>query len=52
MSKKPKTRDAEELAYKAFQLMDKNCITQLVVVENKEFKGVVHLHDILREGVV
>ena len=53
MSHSPKTIAEEELAYNAFQLMEKNCITQLVVVsEEKQYKGMVHLHDILREGVV
>jgi arabinose-5-phosphate isomerase len=27
-------------------------ITQLIVVENNEYKGVLHLHDILKEGIV
>jgi arabinose-5-phosphate isomerase len=27
-------------------------ITQLIVVDNDEYKGVLHLHDILKEGVV
>ncbi|MGL5683192.1 MAG: KpsF/GutQ family sugar-phosphate isomerase [Marinifilaceae bacterium] len=52
MSANPKTIAAEELAYNAFQLMEQNSITQLVVVDNNQFIGVVHLHDILREGVV
>ena len=33
--------------------MEQNSITQLVVVdEDKKYKGMVHIHDILREGVV
>ncbi len=33
--------------------MEKNSITQLVVVgEGDLYKGMVHIHDILREGVV
>lgn len=52
MSVNPKTVQSDELAYNAFQTMEKNSITQLVVLEGTQFKGVVHLHDILREGVV
>ena len=53
MSVSPKVISEEELAYDAFRLMEKNSITQLVVVgEGNVYKGMVHLHDILREGVV
>ena len=53
MSVSPKVISEEELAYDAFRLMEKNSITQLVVVgEGNIYKGMVHLHDILREGVV
>jgi len=53
MSFSPKTIKEEELAYDAFQKMEQNSITQLVVVdENNIYKGMVHIHDILREGVV
>ena len=53
MSVSPKVISEEELAYNAFRLMEKNSITQLVVIgEGNVYKGMVHLHDILREGVV
>lgn len=53
MSASPKTICADELAVKAFQMMDKNEITQLLVLDNDgNYKGIVHIHDILREGVV
>lgn len=53
MSAAPKTIGEEELAYHAFQKMERNSITQLVVVDEKNtYKGMVHIHDILREGVV
>lgn len=53
MSVSPKTVSEDELAYHAFQKMEKNSITQLVVVgEGGVYKGMVHIHDILREGVV
>lgn len=53
MSRSPKTISEDELAYNAFRLMEKSSITQLVVVNNEYiYKGMVHLHDILKEGVV
>lgn len=53
MSVSPKTIAEEELAYNAFQKMEKNSITQLIVTgEGNIYKGMVHIHDILREGVV
>ena len=53
MTVNPKTISPEELAYSAFGLMEKNSITQLVVVDgNGRYCGMVHLHDILKEGVV
>ena len=53
MSVSPKTIAEEELAYNAFQKMEQNCITQLIVVgEGNVYRGMVHIHDILREGVV
>ncbi len=51
MSKKPKTMDADELAVQGFQIMEKHSITQLVVTNNGKYAGIVHLHDILKEGI-
>ena len=36
----------------AFNIMEDHSITQLVVVDEGEYKGVIHLHDILKEGIV
>lgn len=52
MSVHPKTIGAEELAYQAFKQMESNSITQLLVVKDSQYLGVIHLHDILREGIV
>lgn len=52
MSKNPKTVNKDELAINAFHLMENNNITQLVVVQKDKYIGMVHLHDILREGIV
>lgn len=51
MTKNPKEIELSELAAEGFRLMEKFNITQLVVTENKEYRGLVHLHDILKEGI-
>jgi arabinose-5-phosphate isomerase len=51
MTKNPKEIELRELAAEGFRLMEKFNITQLVVTENKEYRGLVHLHDILKEGI-
>ena len=52
MSANPKTISKDELAINAFQLMEKNNITQLIVTNDNKYLGLVHLHDILKEGIV
>ena len=52
MTPTPKTTELDTLAINAFQLMENNNITQLAVVDGKRYVGMVHLHDILKEGIV
>jgi len=52
MSANPKVITGDTLAVDALQLMRQNNITQLIVVDNNEYKGIVHLHDILNEGII
>lgn len=52
MSANPKTVDKDELAINAFHIMEKNNITQLIVLKKDNYFGIVHIHDILREGIV
>jgi arabinose-5-phosphate isomerase len=53
MTKNPKTIDPDDLAAKALNLMESYSITSLVVTdEKKQPVGMVHLHDILKAGVV
>lgn len=51
MTKNPKTVDVNTLVVDAFALMRKNNITQLLVLQNDKYYGVIHLHDIIKEGV-
>jgi len=52
MSKNPKTIGYNAMAIKALELMENNNISQLLVTENGLYKGVVHLHDLLKEGII
>ncbi len=52
MTKSPKTISKNELAINAFNLMEDHNITQLIVMDNGKYLGMVHLHDILKEGIV
>ena len=53
MTKNPKTISEEELAAKALSIMEKLSITSLAVPdENGRAVGIIHLHDILRQGIV
>ncbi|OQX96894.1 MAG: D-arabinose 5-phosphate isomerase [Bacteroidetes bacterium 4572_128] len=43
----------DELAVNSFYLMKKNNITQLIVIDEKnKYLGILHLHDILKEGII
>lgn len=52
MSQKPKTIAPTEMAVSALDLMRKNEITQLVVTDNDTYLGIVHLHDLVKEGLI
>lgn len=48
----PKTVNKEALAVHALDIMRKNNITQLLVAEERNYLGVIHLHDLIREGLL
>ena len=52
LSSNPKTIDEGELAVEAFDLMRKYDITQLVVTNDGKYAGMIHLHDLVREGLI
>lgn len=52
MTKNPKKIQMTDMVVEAFNIMEDFSITQLVVVENEEYKGILHLHDILKEGIL
>ncbi len=51
MSKSPKTVQQDTLAVEAFHLMESNSITTLIVLNKNVYRSIIHLHDILKEGV-
>lgn len=52
MTKNPKMIQLTDMVVDAFNILEDFSITQLVVLENNEYKGILHLHDILKEGIV
>ncbi|HLO79977.1 MAG TPA: KpsF/GutQ family sugar-phosphate isomerase [Chitinophagaceae bacterium] len=52
MSVNPKTIEASSLAVGALDLMRKNNITQLLVHDSGKYAGVIHLHDLIKEGLI
>ncbi|MBI5203407.1 MAG: KpsF/GutQ family sugar-phosphate isomerase [Nitrospirae bacterium] len=53
MTKNPKTISEDELAAKALSIMESKSITSLAVPDSDgKAKGIIHLHDILRKGIV
>ncbi|HET9745740.1 MAG TPA: KpsF/GutQ family sugar-phosphate isomerase [Chitinophagaceae bacterium] len=52
MTVTPKTINPDRLAIDALDLMRKKAITQLVVTDNGKYVGIIHLHDLIREGLI
>lgn len=52
MNAKPKLVPSDLMAVEALQLMKQFNITQLIVADKKKFLGFIHLHDLLREGIL
>ena len=52
MTVDPKSIEADALAIDAMELMRKNNISQLLVVNNKRYMGIIHLHDLIKEGLI
>lgn len=52
MTKNPKYISSQLHVSEALDILENNKITQLVVIDNEEYKGILHLHDILKEGIV
>lgn len=51
MTGNPMTIEANEMVVNALAIMRENNITQLPVMDGKKYIGIIHLHDILKEGI-
>ncbi|KJD33427.1 D-arabinose 5-phosphate isomerase [Tamlana nanhaiensis] len=52
MGTSPKTINVDAMAVDALELMEIHDITQLLVEENGKYAGIVHLHDLIKEGII
>jgi arabinose-5-phosphate isomerase len=52
MTQNPKTIQPSAMAVNALDIMRNNSITQLVVAENETYLGILHLHDLVKEGLI
>ena len=52
MSHSPKQIDSKALAIEAFEMMKKNNISQLLVTDENNYTGILHIHDLVREGII
>lgn len=52
MNKKPKTTTKDQMAVDALRVMREHNISQLIVVEKGKYVGMIHLHDLIREGII
>lgn len=51
-SANPKSIEATELVVQALEMMRENDITQLLVTQDGNYAGMLHLHDLVREGII
>jgi arabinose-5-phosphate isomerase len=52
MSKDPKTVPQDMMAVEALAILEKNKISQLIAVEDGKYAGIVHIHNLIREGII
>lgn len=52
MNTEPKKIEADELAISAMNLLEQYQITQLIVTSNGKYHGFIHLHDLIKEGII
>jgi arabinose-5-phosphate isomerase len=52
MTKSPVTVDADTLAVEALEILRSRDIAQLIVTDKSQYLGFIHLHDLIREGII
>jgi arabinose-5-phosphate isomerase len=50
--KKPIVISSNTLAIEAFDLMKMHDISQLIIADDGEYKGMIHMHDLMKEGIL
>lgn len=48
----PITISADTLAIEAAKLMEQKDISQIIVADKEIYKGIIHIHDLMREGII
>jgi len=52
MSASPKTLTSDAMAIEAKELLEENNISQVLIQDDGQYKGVVHIHDLIKEGIL
>ncbi len=52
MTPNPKLIDNNAMAVDAMEILESHNISQLIATENGKYKGVVHLHNLIKEGII
>lgn len=52
MTNNPKSIDNNAMAVDAMEIIESNNISQLVAVEDGQYKGIVHIHNLIKEGII
>ena len=52
MTKNPKKINNDAMAVKALEMMDNNGITQILAEKDGKYSGVVHIHNLSKEGII
>ncbi|WCO02558.1 KpsF/GutQ family sugar-phosphate isomerase [Psychroserpens ponticola] len=52
MGSNPKRIDEDAMAIDAMELMEEHGISQLLVEKNGEYAGVIHIHNLIKEGII
>lgn len=52
MGKNPKTIAAGALAMEAYEMMKAHQVSQLIALDKNKYLGIVHLHDLVKEGLI
>jgi|TARA_Y100001954_G_C15776685_1_gene587400 arabinose-5-phosphate isomerase len=52
MTSNPITISSNRLAYDALQVMEDNNINQIILLKEDNYIGIIHIHEILRQGVI